>query len=288
MAIPGTGELAEALSSLELLVAIDVRATATTAVATHVLPMTDHLERGDLVTGYLQATPFMRWAPAALAPKAERRPQWWVFAELSRRLGLPLMGSRTADATLAGVELDDEVVAATLARSARRPWAEVRAAPHGVLDDGLPPGWLIPDRLPHLLDLAPGPLAEAFAGPWAPERPGAGRLTMVNRRSVGQYNSFSPRRVAAGPELPTLFVHPDDAARHGLADGDRTEVTTATGACEAVVEVTDRTRVGVVSLPHAHALANVNQLTSTACADPLNGMPVLSGFPVALSGPRPG
>ena len=67
-------------------------------LATHILPIADHFERGDAVTGYLQATPFLRWAPAVVEPLGERRPQWWVFAELSRRLGLPLFGSRKRDA----------------------------------------------------------------------------------------------------------------------------------------------------------------------------------------------
>ena len=87
LAIAGQPALREVLGSLDLLVAIDVRPTETTAVATHVLPMTDHLERGDLLSGYLQAQPFLRYAPPVLAPVGERRPQWWVFAELARRLG---------------------------------------------------------------------------------------------------------------------------------------------------------------------------------------------------------
>ncbi|MEI4908083.1 hypothetical protein Q8G40_28780, partial [Klebsiella pneumoniae] len=75
-----------------------------------VLPMADHFERGDLVTGYLQAEPFLRYAPAVVAPQAERRPQWWVFAELSRRLELPLFGSARRDAALADRRRDDLVV----------------------------------------------------------------------------------------------------------------------------------------------------------------------------------
>ena len=46
----------------------------TTALATHVLPMVDHFERADLVTGYLQAKPFLRFAPAVVAP-SRRAPQ---------------------------------------------------------------------------------------------------------------------------------------------------------------------------------------------------------------------
>ncbi len=283
LAIPDNGRLRRALEQLELVVAIDVRPTETTAVATHVLPMTDHFERSDLVTGYLQAKPFARFAPAVVAPTGERRQQWWMFAALSRRLGLPLFASPRRDAELAGRVLDDEVIAEQMLTHSRRPWSEVRAAPYGVLDDPLPAGWLVPDRLPHRLDLTPPELVAQFEGPWSQQLPGPDQLVMVNRRTSGRYNSF-----AARPSPSTLFVHPDDAAAHGLADGDRTTVTTPSGSCVAVVEVSASTSAGVVSLPHGVGSCDVNQLLSTADIDPLNGMPILSGFAVALSGPIDG
>ena len=60
---PASRRCATRSAELDLLVAIDVRPTETTALATHVLPMTDHFERGDLLSGYLQAEPFLRYAP---------------------------------------------------------------------------------------------------------------------------------------------------------------------------------------------------------------------------------
>ena len=140
LAIAGQPALRDALAALDVLVAIDVRPTETTAVATHVLPMTDHFERGDLLSGYLQAQPFLRYAPPVVAPVGERRPQWWVFAELARRLGLPAFGSARRDAALADRVVDDEVVAESIMTNARRPWAEVRATPHGIRDDSVGPG----------------------------------------------------------------------------------------------------------------------------------------------------
>lgn len=280
LAIPGNDRLRTALAGLDLLVALDVVPTATTELASHILPIADHFERGDAVTGYLQATPFLRWAPAVVEPLGERRPQWWVFAELSRRLGLPLFGSRKRDALLAGVELDDAAIAAALADGARHPWDEVRAAPYGVLDDALDAGWLIPDRLPGLLDVAPPEVATAFAE-WAPPAtPMDGQLVMINRRTANRYNTFAVR-----PSIPTVLVHPDDAQRLGLAGGDVTEVATANGACRAAVELAEVMRPGVVSMPHGFADADVNALTTCTTADALNAMPEMSGFVVSLSGP---
>jgi anaerobic selenocysteine-containing dehydrogenase len=278
--IPGNKRVREALRRLDLLVALDVVPTETTELATHILPMADHFERADLVTGYLQATPFLRFAPAVIEPRGDRRPQWWVFAELSRRLELPLFGSARRDAALAGRELDDEVIAESIAGGARRPWDEVRAAPYGVLDDSLAPGWLVPNRLPHALDVAPAELVAQLAGWSEPTGAGLGGLVMINRRTSARYNSFPVKA-----STPTLLVHPDDARHHGLRNGDITVVRTDAGSCRAVVEETDAMRRGVVSLPHGFADADVNQLTTSAVVDPLNGMPVMSGYEVSLSAP---
>jgi anaerobic selenocysteine-containing dehydrogenase len=277
LAIPGNARVRRAFGQLDLLVAIDVHPTETTALATHVLPMVDHFERADLVTGYLQAKPFLRFAPAVVAPLGERRNQWWIFAELSRRLGLPLFGSTRRDTLLAGRDLDDEVIAESMATAARHPWTEVRAAPYGMADDPLPPGWLVPERLPRLLDVAPSELVALLDGPWSPRPLAPGELVMTNRRTNGQYNSFAVR-----PGVPTLYIHPDDAAERALGHGDTAEISTAAGSCTATVEVTDSTSPGVVSLPHGHGASDVNQLLTTADVDPLNGMPIMSGFAVTV------
>ena len=280
MALPDTARVRRALAQLDLLVVVDAHHTPTVDVATHVLPMADHFERGDLLTGYLQAKPFMRYASAVVEPHGERRPQWWMFAELGRRLGFPLFGSSRVDRALADQPLDDEVVAGALARSSRHPWDEVRAAPYGMLDDCLPPGWMMPARLPRPLDVAPTELVEQFEQSWLQQLPPRNALVLVNRRTTKQYNSFSP--MLTGHE-PALLVHPDDADRLGLHDGGRATVTTAHGCCDALVEVTGSISRGVVSLPHASRMTNVNDLTSATDVDERNGMPILSGFAVTVS-----
>jgi anaerobic selenocysteine-containing dehydrogenase len=164
-----------------------------------------------------------------------------------------------------------------MASVARHPWAEVRAAPYGMADDPLPAGWLVPDRLPGRLDVAPNELAGVLDGAWSAPVPAPDELVMTNRRTNGQYNSFGVR-----PSVPTLYIHPDDAAARDLSDSDIAEIATAAGSCTALVEITDTTSPGVVSLPHGHGASDVNQLLTTADVDPLNGMPIMSGFAVTV------
>jgi anaerobic selenocysteine-containing dehydrogenase len=101
-----------------------------------------------------------------------------------------------------------------------------------------------------------------------------------------------------GPERCTLWVHPDDARRLGLADGQPAQVRSAAGTLEVPVEVTDAVMQGVVSLPHgwghdapgtklrvaaAHAGVNSNLLADVVSMDPLSGNSVLNGIPVEVS-----
>ena len=101
-----------------------------------------------------------------------------------------------------------------------------------------------------------------------------------------------------GKEHCTLHVHPDDAARLGLTDGEPARVTGRTGEVAVPVEVTDAVMPGVVSMPHgwghgadgtamaaaaAHAGANSNVLSDELVVEPLSGNAVLNGIPVEVA-----
>ena len=99
----------------------------------------------------------------------------------------------------------------------------------------------------------------------------------------------------------TLLVHPDDAARIGLADGDDARVRSRAGEVVAPVAVTDEIMPGVVSLPHGwgHAGAgvrmdvagaqpgtNTNVLTDEQFLDVPSGNAALNGVPVEVEPAR--
>ncbi|MFF7828654.1 molybdopterin oxidoreductase family protein [Streptomyces rochei] len=176
------------------------------------------------------------------------------------------------------------------------------AHPHGIDLGPLRP------RLPQPLktrsgkvELLPGPIAadlprlrRAMA-----ERP-AGRPVLVGRRHLRSNNSWMHNvpALTGGSNRCTLQLHPDDADRLGLRDGQPVRVEGAGGAVTAPAEVTDTVRPGVVSLPHGwghdrpgtrltHAATdpgvNVNQLLDGSLLDPLSGNAVLNGVPVKLT-----
>ncbi|WP_217248110.1 molybdopterin oxidoreductase family protein [Streptomyces sp. AC602_WCS936] len=175
------------------------------------------------------------------------------------------------------------------------------AHPHGVDLGPLRP------RLPQPLktrsgkvELLPGPIAadlprlrRALA-----ERPAG--LVLVGRRHLRSNNSWMHNvpALTGGSNRCTLHLHPDDAERLGVGDGQPVRVKGAGGEVTALAEVTDTVRPGVVSLPHGwghdrpgtrltHAATdpgvNVNQLLDGSRLDPLSGNAVLNGVPVTLT-----
>jgi anaerobic selenocysteine-containing dehydrogenase len=127
-----------------------------------------------------------------------------------------------------------------------------------------------------------------------------GELVLIGRRQLRSNNSWMHNLPALvkGKESCTLHIHPDDAERLGLGDGERALVRSAAGSLEAPVEVTDGIMPGVVSIPHgwghdadgvrmsvasAHAGVNSNLLADESQVEPLSGNAVLNGIPVEVA-----
>jgi len=184
--------------------------------------------------------------------------------------------------------------------------AKLEANPHGVDLGPLRP------RIPEMLrtvsakiELAPEPmisdverLRASLAG--AADRDPSASIVLVGRRDLRSNNSWMHNLevLVKGKERCTLHVHPDDAARLGLADGGAARVASRVGAVDAPVEVTDAVMPGVVSLPHGwghgvdgadltvagkHPGVNSNVLTDGALLDVLSGNAILNGIPVEVS-----
>jgi anaerobic selenocysteine-containing dehydrogenase len=173
-------------------------------------------------------------------------------------------------------------------------------APHGIDLGPLRPRLGDVLRTPSgRIELCPPPIAEDVArlrDGLAERRAG---LVLVGRRHLRSNNSWMHNLpgLVRGSNRCTLQIHPDDAARLGLADACTAEVVSGTGAVEVEVEVTEEVMPGVVSLPHgwghgrpgtrgavaaAHAGVSANTLTDPLALDPLSGNAVLNGIPVQV------
>ncbi|MCU1376230.1 MAG: putative dehydrogenase [Actinomycetia bacterium] len=271
-AFPEPDRLRRALVRLDVLAVWDVVPTPTTAVATHVLPALDSLERADinLMTGPVASRVIARHTPAVVPGAGGGRATWWGIAAVAQRMGIDI-GIDPSTAT------DDDVLAAAFA-DARVGYDEVRRAGAAVCGEIDVP-WVEDSVLPDgRWQLAPVELVDELRAWRAPD---AG-LVLSPQRERGHVNST----LATG--RPVAEVHPDVAAVRDLRDGDLVRITTAAGSVEVQLRVHDRVGPGVVALPHGYeGRSGANRLISAVDVDPLNGMTVQAGLSVELEAVRP-
>ena len=105
-------------------------------------------------------------------------------------------------------------------------------------------------------------------------------------------------RLVSGRERCVLLVHPEDAARAGVRDGDTALMTSRVHRGPVPVRLSGEMRPGVVSLPHGwgHAAAartmrvagsrpgvSFNDWSDDAITEPVVGQSILNGVPVQLT-----
>jgi anaerobic selenocysteine-containing dehydrogenase len=277
---PNSRRMAKALGTLDFFAAADFFETPTTRLAHVVLPAATALEREALIAW---GRGRLVYRQAAVAPEGEARSDAQFLLDLGCRLGLGdqfwngdfRASVRERLSTVPGVTLED-----------------LLAAPHGVsIDEGQPlperayetMGFRTPsgkiefesDELRrHGYDALPT-YREPVEGP---DSPLASRFPLI-LTSGGRSRHFthSQHRIVdtlrAREPHPRLQVHPVDATRRGIADGDRIEVESPRGRIELRAWVTDTVAPGVVHAFHGWAEANVNDLTSDEHLDPVSGFP---------------
>lgn len=268
--------VAAAFRRLEVLAIADIRHTATTDLATHVLPCTDPFERADVTSGVELYQPLVagQYVSAVVPPRAARRPLWWIIGQLGLRLGHHVL---PGDLDANDPAVDDDAVLDALVGSERL--EALRAAPSGITAPTRRFGWLLEQADEPPFQLAPAELVGELSRvePPAP-------LMLIPRRQGRHLNSWFPP-AGLRQDGPILLIHPTDATDAGLSDGSRARVISAAGTLVANVCVDDGVARGHASFPHGFdppVGPRVGALISSADADPLTGMVRQSGVPIRL------
>jgi anaerobic selenocysteine-containing dehydrogenase len=319
LSTPNGTKLDRALSSLDFMVSIDPYLNETTRHAHLILPPPSPLERShyDLIFHLLAVRNTAKYAPALLDPGPEARHDWQIQLGIAKRLealregksalrslkyrALERLGPEgLLDLTLRigphGARLSPLRAGLSLARLRR----EVHGMDLGPLTPCLPGRLARKDKR---IDLAPAPFVadmarlEATLGEGAAEAPGP--LLLIGRRHVRDNNSWMhnvPMLLRGKPRC-TLLVHPEDARRIGLRDGEEAIVTSRVGRVQVPVRETEEIMPGVVSLPHGyghgrpgvklgvamqHAGVSINDLTDDEALDTLCGNAAFSGVSVRV------
>ncbi|MBI2827256.1 MAG: molybdopterin-dependent oxidoreductase [Planctomycetia bacterium] len=124
-------------------------------------------------------------------------------------------------------------------------------------------------------------------------------LVLIGRRDLRSNNSWmhNVAGLVSGRPRCTLLVHPRDAQRAGVRDGDTAILESRIHAGEVPVRTSDEMREGVVSLPHgwghaasapwqqvaaAHAGVSINDWTDDQEVESVVGQSILNGVRVRL------
>ncbi|MEQ9499407.1 MAG: molybdopterin oxidoreductase family protein [Deltaproteobacteria bacterium] len=304
LSAPNGRRLDEALASLELMVSVDIYLNETTRHAHYVLPPTFGLERDhyDLIFHLLAVRNTAKFSGPTFERAANQRHDWEIWQELAWRLEKPSL-VRTAKKAVLNRLTPRHVIDLGLRTGAYElSVKKLLELPHGVDLGPLKP--VLPDRLftrDHRVDLAPALfLDDVDRLEKRLVADSSGGMSLIGRRELRTNNSWmhNSERLVKGRERCTLRIHPSDAERLSLADGDAARIASAVGEISAPVEVTDEMRPGVVSLPHgwghnrdgvrlrvasSRPGVSINDLTDDGLLDELSGTVRFSDVPVTIT-----
>ena len=117
---------------------------------------------------------------------------------------------------------------------------------------------------------------------------------------AGERRTYNANAVIRNPEWAKtdkegfLKIHPNDAAKHDITEGDGVQLTSSTGSIKILTTITDEVQEGVISMPHGHGLnhgkkqsykevgAMPNILTTADYCDPLAKTPYHKNVRVKL------
>jgi anaerobic selenocysteine-containing dehydrogenase len=288
------------LAGLDFLVVIDRFPTADMAYADLVLPATTMFE----IESYVAHDGYVQLRRRLIPPRGEARNDYLIFAELARRLGYGERWPQTEEALIrhmlegCGVSLEElrthpEGIAPPQQEMHHRKYATGELRSDGQPGFETPTGkfeiaseWLRQcgyEGLPVYTEPTEGPLASPALAKRFPLVFNSGARTQTAFRS----QHFNVPSLAAQQPLPLVHLHPADAARRGIENGDPVFIVSPRGRIPFWASVTFDIVEGAIEAnmggggPLGGAAwqeANVNELTDPANVDPLSGFPVFKAL----------
>ncbi len=314
--------LADAMQQLECTVVIDIQMSETAALADWFLPAATALEREDFPVFHvnLMSEPYSQWTDAVIPKLGECKEEWEIFTLLGDAMGLTYLANPVAHWLRRGLRLFgrdfsprwiiDGMVRTGPFGDRYLPWSSgwsierLKQHPHGVALGAVRTGvlrekLLTKDGRIHLRTEEIGREAERLLHDSTLTGDRDFPLRLIGRRDTRSNNSWlrNVPKLMRGDRDRRLRVHPDDAGRLGLVDGEVARVRSRVGAIEAEVRISDEVMPGVVSLPHGWSDGvephrrvvaelgrgpNCNALIDHRAIEPLAGMAWLNGYPVTI------
>jgi anaerobic selenocysteine-containing dehydrogenase len=283
VSFPAAQQFKKALAALDFLAVIDPFITETAELAHVVLPACTFLEKGGLsyVYGVVFGEPYAMIHHKVIEPVGDSWPDWKIWSELGRRMGMgeyfPWQNDdEVANAFLKDGELKDKLNANPVGafygekqyyiyekQKLGTPSGKVELYSQTLKEHGY-------DPIPVYLEPGQSPVS-------TPELYEQFPLILISGERAQQYTHTQQRMVPVlrntNPE-PLAEIHPATATKYGLADGILAKIETKSGTMKMRVRTTEKLAPGVVSVPHGWGgNANVNMLVDMDVFDPITAYP---------------
>jgi len=250
-----------ALQGVEFITVVDHFVTPTARYADIVLPATTFWERNDMQVPWSGAGHYAFFMRQAIAPVGESRNDLDVCADLARRLDITGYNNRDDIAWLRsfceGTEIDDfeefrrqglarmpapeDLVA--FAREVRDPEHHPFSTSSGKIEVYSTSIAANPD----IYGLGAIPPIPTWIDPFT-EEPAYPLMLCTPKSRARTHSIHDNQEVLARADRQDVWVHPEDAAARGIADGQRVRVFNDRGSTVLPARVTDRIARGVVSI----------------------------------------
>ena len=248
--VPNRAKTLKMMGQMDFICTIDITMSDTAWYSDVVLPEATYLERLDPPENLSGLVPVVAFRQPAIEPLFESKPNLWIMQQIAKRLGdevyeqfdftmeehIEHMVSHNpqilTDLKKTGVYFIEEepVYGSTRGRKLKTPSGKVEIYSERYAENGLDPL----------------PVYEA------PTKVPGGRYRLV----VGRHAYFTHGTTANNPYLHdimpvnTLWLHPQEAGRLGLKNGQTVKVRSAVGEEQLPLEVTEKIRPDTVYMAH--------------------------------------
>ncbi|MBD8905816.1 nitrate reductase [Methylorubrum zatmanii] len=303
VSMPRADRIREALAGLDLYVVSEAVATSDSARVrgrkTVLLPALAWGEKDGTVTNSERRISRQR---AFLRAPGQARADWAILCDVARRLG---HGAAFAYPNAAAIFREHAALSA-FENDGTRDFDLGGLAEIGerAYDAHLPMQWPVPKRGPEARKGRPRLFADgrfytfdqrarfvAVQPPALAQAVTEAHPLVLNTGRIRDHwhtmtRTGKSQRLSAHRAVPFVEIHPDDAARHRIADGGFARVTTELGSAILEVMVTDGIRPGSIFAPmHWSDMTSSNGRAAALARgipDPVSGQPELKATPAAI------
>lgn len=278
---PDSGLYRKAFEALDFRVSIDPFINETAELSDVLLPACTFLEKSSLgyVYGVVNCEPYAMLRQKVIEPLGESRPDWWIWTELAKRMGMGELFPWTSEEEIFDYLLEpsgfkDELKNKLGIFFAEKGYYQYKTKPFPTPSKKIE---IYSDTLKEYgYDPLPGYVEPAQSPVSTPELFKEYPIILISGARQPEYAHSQQRNIPAlralNPE-PLAEMHPATAQRHGLVDGEKVKISTKHGSVKMRLKTNEDVMTGVVTVPHGWGLANVNEITNVETREPITGYP---------------